>query len=98
MYILKNAVIHIGDIHEKMSKLIVALKESVLLRSSSKLLHALVVDTFYWILCANAVKRTGAENPKDPQADLNFEVEIGYLLSIKFIHQQMLALLNLIKF
>ena len=47
MYILKNAVIHIGDIHEKMSKLIVALKESVLLRSSSKLLHALVVDTFY---------------------------------------------------
>jgi len=39
-------VIHVGDIHEKMSKLIVALKKSVLLRSSSKLLHAPVADSF----------------------------------------------------
>jgi hypothetical protein len=78
---LKNVVIHIGDIHEKMSKLTVVLKESVLLRSSSTLLHAPVADTFYLISCANAVKRTGAENPKDPTADLNLEAEIGYLLA-----------------
>jgi len=48
---------------------------------SSTLLHAPVADTFYWISCANAVKRTGAENPKDPQADLNLDAEMGYLLA-----------------
>lgn len=80
-YVFQNAVIHIGDFHEKMSELIVVLKESVMLRSSSTPLHAPVADTFYWISCANAVKRTGAENPKDPQADLNLQAEIGYLLA-----------------
>jgi len=45
--IFPKVVIHIGDIHEQMSELIVMPKESVLLRSSSTLLHAPVADTFY---------------------------------------------------